>query len=133
MSAYSGWLAVLLIVLAATVPLAYRAREKRRAAPVSPSITWHVALGSAAAAVAFVHTLVALPALGTPQAIGGGATALIPAGGAFFVLVAHAGIGLQLRNPKLRDRTTKRRIHVTTAITIALAVTAHVTALRLSR
>ena len=133
MSAYSGWLAVALIVFAATVPLVYRAREKKRAAPGSRAIGGHVALGAAAAVFAFVHVLLALPALGSSQAIAGGATALLPAGGAFFVLVAHAGVGLQLRDPKLRDRPKKRRVHQATAITIVVLVLVHVVVLRVAR
>ena len=46
-------------------------------------------------------------------------------GAAFFLLVAHAGLGLQLREPKLKDRARKRRMHTTTAVLIALMVAIH--------
>jgi hypothetical protein len=129
LASLGGWIAVALIVLAATLPLAHRARVGKRATPDSRTISIHFALGSAAAAFAFVHTLLALSSLGSSQAVGGGAAALLPGGAAVFVLMAHAGIGLQLRDPKLRDRAKKRRVHVATAITIAVTVAAHVIAL----
>jgi hypothetical protein len=52
--------------------------------------------------------------------------ALAPAGVALFVLVAHVGIGLQLKNPKIRGRSGKRRAHWATAITIIVMVFLHV-------
>ncbi|MDF2697040.1 MAG: hypothetical protein K0S65_5423 [Labilithrix sp.] len=121
-----GWLATAAIVLAALVPLVQRLRTGKRAAPGSPSIRLHVAIGLATTALAFFHTLAVLPALGSPTAIAGGVFAMLPAGAAFFLLVAHAGLGLQLRDPKLRDRARKRRMHTTTAVLIALTVGAHV-------
>lgn len=117
------------IVLAVLVPIGQRLRTGRRGAPGSASIRLHVAVGLATAALAFLHTMTALPALGTPAATGGGMSALLPAGAAFFLLVAHAGLGLELRHPKLKDRVRKRRMHTLTALLIILAVTLHVVAL----
>jgi hypothetical protein len=57
----------------------------------------------------------------------------LPAGAAFFLLVAHAGLGLQLRDERLCDRVKKRRAHTASAILIALAVTIHVVALERAR
>lgn len=122
---WSGWLAATAVALAALVPLVARLRAGRRAAPTSPTIRSHVALGVATAALAFGHTMVVLPALGSPAATGGGMAALLPGVAAFFVLLAHVGVGLQLRDPKLRDRPKKRRVHAATATTIALAVALH--------
>jgi cytochrome b561 len=129
MARVTGWMAVACIVLAALVPVLYQVRLKKRAAPASGTIKTHVILGLVTSAVAFGHTFMVLPALGEPAAIGGGMLALIPAGAAFCFLVAHAGIGLQLRNEKLKDRVRKRRTHVLTASLIALAVGIHVYAL----
>ena len=89
----------------------------------------HVYVGMALAALAFLHTIVVIPELGTPQATAGGMLALVPGGAAFFLLVAHAGLGLQLRNPKLRERAQVRRTHTMTATLIILAVTVHAVAL----
>lgn len=125
----SGWLATLAIAAAALIPILQRLRVGKRAAPGSPPIRVHVTIGLATAALAFAHTTVALPALGSPAATGGGMAALLPGGAAFFLLLAHAGLGLQLREPKLRDRARKRRLHTTTAILIALAVAIHVAVL----
>ncbi len=125
-SIWSGWLATTAIVLAALVPIVQRVRAGKRAAPGSSSIRLHVMIGLATAALAFMHTMAVLPALGSPAAIAGGVFAMLPAGAAFFLLVAHAGLGLQLRDPKLRERARKRRMHTTTAVLIALAVTMHV-------
>lgn len=129
MAVWSGWTAVTLILLAACVPVAYRLVLRRRAPPPSPPMQLHVALGLATALVAFVHTVIALPSLGSPGAVGGGLLPLASAGCAFFLLVAHAGIGLQLRDVRLRDRVSKRRTHLATAIAIVLAVSAHVAGL----
>jgi hypothetical protein len=43
--------------------------------------------------------------------------------------MAHTGVGLQLRNEKLKGRAEKRRIHLTTASSIIVAVLVHVYAL----
>lgn len=123
---WSGWFAAAAIVLAALVPVAQRVRAGKRAAPGSAPIRLHVVVGLTTAALAFLHTITVLPALGTPAAIGAGVFALLSAGVAFFLLVAHAGLGLQLRDPKLKDRARKRRMHTTTAVLIAATVTVHV-------
>ncbi|HVH43451.1 MAG TPA: hypothetical protein VM925_13950, partial [Labilithrix sp.] len=113
-------------VLAALVPAVQRIRVGKRAAPGSAPIRHHVTIGLATAALAFLHTMAVLPALGSPAAIGGGVFALLPAGAAFFLLIAHAGLGLQLRDPKLKDRVRKRRLHTTTAVLIVVTVTIHI-------
>jgi len=38
----------------------------------------------------------------------------------------HAGLGLQLRRPKLRDRIKKRNAHLMTATAITVTVALHV-------
>jgi cytochrome b561 len=129
LSTLSGWFALACIVVAACVPLGARLRAGKRATPGSPPIKLHVMLGFGTSIAAFLHTLLVLPALGSPAAIAGGMLALAPAGAAFFLLMAHTGIGLQLRDEKLRDRAKKRRMHATTAISIACAVGLHVFAL----
>ncbi len=128
-----GWVAVALIVSAGVVPLATRLRTGRRAVPGSSPIAWHVILGFSASAAALAHALVSFPSLGDPAAVGGGAAALIPAAAAFLLLVAHAGLGLQLREPRLRDRAKKRRAHAITAMAIVVTVGAHVVALLRAR
>jgi cytochrome b561 len=122
----SAWLAASLIVVAALVPLGHRVFRRRRAVLASQAITGHVVLGFSATAMAVVHTFAVVPALGSPAAIRGGMTALAPATLAFFLLFAHVGVGLRLRNPKLRERTKIRRWHVVLATMIVLAVAAHV-------
>lgn len=126
MAALSGYAAIILILIAASLPLGYRLRADKRAAPQSPTIRTHVVLGLSTAFVAFLHTLVALPSLGSPEAVGAGLLPLASAGCAFFLLVAHAGVGLQLRDPRLRERASKRRTHALTAVAIVVAVAAHV-------
>lgn len=126
MASWSGWIATVAIVLAVLVPIVHRARAGKRAAPGAASIRLHVRVGLATAALAFAHAMTVLPALGSPAAIGGGVLAMLPAGAAFFLLVAHAGLGLSLRDPRLKDRARKRRLHTTTALLIMAAVTAHV-------
>jgi hypothetical protein len=128
-AALSGWAVVIAIIAAASLPLAARLRVGKRAAPGSPPIRAHVALGVATSVLAFTHTLTALPALGSPAATAGGALALVPGGAAFFVLIAHSGIGLQLRDPKLRARAEKRKVHGLTAMTIVATAALHVAAL----
>lgn len=129
MAIWSGWLATALIVIAGLVPLVVRLRGGKRASPASRPMRTHVLIGLTTGTVAFVHTLVVVPALGAPGAVGGGMLALGAAGAAFFLLVAHTGLGFQLRRPKLRDRARKRRAHLTTALLIVVAVTIHVVAL----
>lgn len=133
MAFWSGWLATLAIVIAAAVPLGTRLRAGRRAAPGSPPIRLHVVLGLVTSALAFLHTILVIPALGSPAAIGSGVIAIAPAGLAFFLLVAHAGLGLQLRNEKLRTRAKTRRSHAMTAVAIAVAVGIHIVTLEQAR
>jgi len=126
----TGWLAVIALLVAASVPLVTRVRLGKRAPPSSQPIRMHVVIGLVTSACAFAHTFVVIPALGSPAATGAGMLAIAPAGLAFFLLVAHAGLGLQLRDEKLKTRAKTRRSHVTTALLIAAAVTVHVVALR---
>lgn len=125
MATVTGWLALVAIVVAGLVPLLARVRLGKRAAPGSPPIKAHVVLGLSTSALAFGHTLTIIPALGSPAATAGGMLALVPGGVAFFVLVAHTGIGLQLRDEKLRTRAQKRRTHLTTALVITSLVALH--------
>jgi hypothetical protein len=127
LSAGSGWLAAALIVVAALVPLGHRVLLQRRAVLASPAIRGHVLLGISTMAVAVVHTFAIVPALGSPAAIRGGMTALVPGAVAFFLLFAHVGVGLRLRDPKLKQRPKLRRWHLVLAASIAVAVAAHVT------
>jgi hypothetical protein len=122
---WSGWIAAVLILSAGLIPLVHRALMKKRAPHGAPSIRGHVIVGQATAAAAFMHTLIALTALGSPAATEGGTLALAPGAAAFMVLVAHAGVGLQLRKERLRDRPSKRRLHTITACLIVLAVAFH--------
>jgi hypothetical protein len=130
---YSGYLAVVVIVAAGLIPVGVRVKLGRRAAPDSGITRTHVALGSAAACFAFLHTLLALPALGDPAATSGGSLALLPAAFAFLVVVSHAGVGLQLKDTRLKDRPKKRRIHLTTALLIVVSVAIHIVLLRKGR
>ena len=130
MAFWSGWIAAVAIVFAAMVPLGHRLRTGKRGAPGSPAIKLHIALGAVTALLALGHTLVVLPELGSSAAIGGGMVALAPGAVAFFVLFAHAGLGLQLRNERLKERASKRRAHLATAISIAIAVTIHAAVLQ---
>lgn len=125
-----GWVAAGCILLAGLVPLVYRWRAKRRAVPGSQPISIHVAIGLGVAAIALVHTLAVLGALGSEGAIDAGAAAFAPGAAGFFLLFAHVGVGLRLREPKLRDRPSKRRTHVITASLIVIATIVHVLALR---
>lgn len=121
----TGWLAIAAIVFAVIVPIVQRIRHGKRASPGSAPIRHHVFVGLATAGLAFLHTIVVIPELGSPAATAGGMIALLPGGIAFFLLVAHAGLGLQLKNPKLKDRARVRRSHTTTAVLISLAVATH--------
>lgn len=122
---WTGWATVALIVMAALVPITTRFYAGKRGAPGSPPVRAHVLIGLTTAAFTFLHTIVILPALGSPGATGGGMLAIAPACAAFLLLVVHAGLGLQLRDPRLRTRTQKRRAHVALAITIATLVGVH--------
>jgi hypothetical protein len=126
-----GWIAAGCILLAGLVPLVYRLRMGKRAVPGSTPISLHVALGLGVAAITLVHTLAVLGALGSESAIDAGAIAFAPGAAGFFLLFAHVGVGLRLREPKLRDRASKRRTHVITASLITIATIIHVVALRL--
>jgi hypothetical protein len=128
-STLSGWLAVALVLMAVSFPVGHRLWMRRRAVVASRTIKVHVALGSAAAAGALVHTLSVLPSLGAPAVVGAGMLSLAPASAAFFLLFAHVGVGLRLRDPKLRDRAAKRRLHVALALSIIATITVHVVAL----
>ena len=130
---WTGWLAALAIVVAATIPLATRFRLGKRGAPGSPPIRAHVLLGLVTSSFAFIHTILVIPELGSPAATGAGALAVAPAALAFFLLVAHAGLGLQLRDEKLKTRAKTRRSHAMTAVAIAVAVTAHIVTLEQAR
>jgi hypothetical protein len=130
MAFWLGWISVLAIALSAAVPLGVRLRTSKRAAPDSGPIRFHVLLGTTTTLMAFAHTLAALFDLGSSAAIGGGFVALMAGGVAFMIIIAHAGIGLQLRDVRLRDRARQRRRHVTTAIAIGTVVVAHVVLLR---
>lgn len=131
MALVTGWIAAVLIAFAAAVPIIFRLREGKRAAPSSQPMRFHVALGLSTSGIGFVHTITIVTELGSPGAVTGGAIALAPGALAFFVLMAHTGIGLQLRNERLKDRPRKRSLHRFTAAAIALAVAVHVLALRL--
>lgn len=133
MASWSGWLAALMIVLAAAVPLGTRLRLGKRAPPSSRPIRIHVVLGLVTSALAFGHTILVIPALGSPAAIGSGPMAIAPAGLAFFLLVAHAGLGLQLRDEKLKTRAKTRRSHAMTAVAIVVAVGIHIFTLEQAR
>ncbi len=133
MALWSGWLAALMIVLDAMIPLGTRLRLGKRAQPTSAPIRTHVVLGLVTSAFAFIHTILVIPALGSPAATGAGPLAIAPAGLAFFLLVAHAGLGLQLRDEKLRTRAKTRRSHAMTATAIAIAVGVHILTLEMAR
>ena len=121
----SGFVALGLVFIAGAVPLGYRLQQGRRAAPGSRPISIHVAIGVATTAAAFGHGLVALMSLGSSRAIAAGNLPLAVGAGALLVLMAHVGIGLQLRDPKARKRPELRRKHLMTALTIAALALAH--------
>ena len=133
MALWSGWLAAIAIVLAGAIPLGTRLRLGKRGAPTSKPIRMHVMLGLVTTAFAFVHTILVIPALGSPAATGAGPLAIAPAGLAFFLLVAHAGLGLQLRDDKLKTRAKTRRSHAMTAVAILVAVSIHILTLEQAR
>ncbi len=122
----SGWLAFALIAAAGALPIGYRMRNGRRATPTSTLTQVHVAAGIGVVLVAFLHALLGLLALGSSRAIGASDLAIWAGSAALLVLMAHVGIGLQLRNPKLRRRLELRSKHVVTAATIALCAVVHV-------
>jgi len=114
-----------LVPLAALVPLLVRLRRGKRAAPSEPSIRLHVVVGLVVAGASFLRTLLAVLALGSPQAIAAGELALGMGALAFLIILSHTGLGLQLRQPKLRRRGDKRRQHVVTATLITLTIGLH--------
>lgn len=130
MASLTGWFAAICVLSAGLLPLGHRLARRKRAALVSTLVRAHVMLGVVVSALAFVHVIAAIPALGEASVVDAGMTALAPAVIAFFGLVAHTGVGLQLRRPELRERPAKRRVHQITATVIVLAVAAHVLALR---
>jgi hypothetical protein len=91
----------------------------------------HVIIGLATSIIGFLHAATLVADLGAPGAVAGGALALAPGALAFFLLMAHTGIGLQLRDEKLKNRPRKRGLHRLTATLIAVCVAVHVIALRL--
>jgi hypothetical protein len=121
----SGWVALVAIFVAGLVPIGIRLRTGKRGAPGSSGISTHVTLGVITSLLAGAHTFMVMPELGSPRAIAGGMLALASGAVAFFVLFAHVGVGLQLRKEKLKDRAPKRRLHLTTAIVIAVAASIH--------
>jgi len=133
MALWSGWLAAIAIILAGAIPLGTRLRLGKRGAPTSKPIRMHVVLGLVTSAFAFGHTILVIPALGSPAATGAGPLAIAPAGLAFFLLVAHAGLGLQLRDEKLKTRAKTRRSHAMTAVAIVVAVGIHILTLEQAR
>lgn len=132
LGAWTGWVAAAVIAVAALLPVYTRISLQRRAAPDSKPTRIHVFVGIAAAAFALVHTLTALPALGGAVAIQAGNLPLAAGAVAFFVIVAHVGVGLQLRDVKLRDRVKKRRLHLVTASIIVVVVSVHAVLLYLA-
>jgi hypothetical protein len=122
----TGWIAAALVVAAGAVPLGHRALRGKRGALTSPTIRSHVVIGVAAAGAGFAHALAVLPSLGSPEAIGAGGVAIGSGAIAFLLLVAHVGVGLKLRSPKLRERPRVRRTHLLVASAIVAVVAAHV-------
>jgi hypothetical protein len=120
----SGWVAVAICLLAVAMPIGFRLGHGRRAELGDPSVRRPVALGAA-------HPLTALFQLGSPEAIGGGVLGLALGGLAFVVLISHSGLGLKLRDPKLRGRPRSRRRHVVTASLLCLSALGHALACRL--
>lgn len=121
----SGWFAGALLLVALALPLGHWALRRKRAAFDSRSVSMHIAVGMGAAGAGFLHPLVALLALGSPGAVGGGDLGLAFGGLAFVFLLAHTGLGLTLRDPKLKKRPKARRAHATTAAIITLSAAAH--------
>lgn len=121
----SGWVTFALVFLAGAVPLGYRLRQGQRAAPTSSPISFHVLLGLGVVLAALVHSLAGVLSLGSPRAIGASDLAIWAGVAAVLVLMAHVGVGLQLRNPKLRTRPALRKRHLATALTIAVCAVVH--------
>lgn len=130
MASWTGWLAISAIVLAAAVPALHRVFVGKRASPLSRTVRLHAAAGVLAAVLAYGHVFVAVPALGESAMVRAGSAALLPALLAAFLLVAHVGVGIRLRSPKLRERVRLRRFHLIAAITIFASSLAHAIALQ---
>lgn len=130
MANITGWLAVAAFIAAALVPIVTRLRLSRRADVGDPSVKRHVLIGMVALIVGSVHPLTALFQLGSPEAIGGGVLGLALGGVAFVILLSHSGLGLKLRDPKLRGRPKSRRAHVITASLLSASALAHALACR---
>ncbi len=133
MASWSGWAAAALMLAALLFPIVHRIRFARRAELTSPWVTFHFGVGLGAALLGFLHPLTAVIDLGSPEAVGAGALGLGAGGVAFVILLAHAGLGLKLRDPKLKSRPASRQKHLVTAILIVVAVTAHVVACMVGR
>ena len=133
MALWSGWLAAIAIVARGGDPARDAPASRQARAPTSKPIRAHVVLGLVTSAFAFGHTILVIPALGSPAATGAGPLAIAPAGLAFFLLVAHAGLGLQLRDEKLKTRAKTRRSHAMTAVAIVVAVGIHILTLEQAR
>jgi hypothetical protein len=127
----TGWVAVAICLCAVAMPLGFRLKNARRAELADRSVQRHVALGMTALVVGAAHPLSALFQLGSPEAIGGGVLGLALGGLAFVVLISHSGVGLKLRDPKLRGRPRSRRMHVVTASLLCLSALGHALACRL--
>ena len=125
MAVVSGWVTIAFIFVAACLPLGHWLYKGRRASPQSQLTSIHVTIGAIVALTAFVHSLLAVLSLGTSQAIGAGDLGLALGGAGVFVLMAHIGIGLSLRKPKVRNRPAIRARHRLTALTIAVLAIAH--------
>jgi hypothetical protein len=132
LATWTGWGAVVVMIAAASLPLVARLASGARAPVDAPPIRRHVFLGMGAALLGFLHPLTAIFSLGSEGAIGGGVLALGLGALAFVVLLAHTGIGLKLRDPKLRKRDASRARHFATATTILGLALAHALACRLA-
>lgn len=145
-----GWLAVGLLLGAGLLPVAHRIVRRRRAAVQGGLVRWHVVLGFGTAFVAYLHALYGVLALGAPAAVAAGNGAILAGAVAVLVVIAHVGIGLQLRQPPAalhRDgpagkilrrrlaekRTALRARHRLTATVIVAAALVHVLWLLLVR
>jgi hypothetical protein len=132
LSTASGWLAVALLAGTGGVPIVHRILAGRRAVVASKATRTHAVLGLTTAALAMGHTLTVLPSLGSPAAVAGGSLALAPGAVAFFLLFAHVGVGLELREPRLRNRARKRTLHAIIATAIVVFASLHVALMRRS-
>ncbi len=128
----SGFVGGAFIFGALAIPIVHCVFAHRRAVVTSRVTRTHVVFGFSAAAMAIVHTIAAIPELGSSAVIRAGMIALVPACIAFFLLFAHVGVGLRLRHPTLKKRPKVRRLHVILALSIVTTVTVHVVALLVS-